>query len=275
MKQTLLLILTIMCLMETKAQYVGSSEIPLDKFTVLDSAQMKFTYLFRYKKSYYRNDSDSTLAEDKQSLLIGNSISKYYSEYYLDYCKKVMNNIRNMPMEDGACSFEIFKKYPTNKMTVTEQAGAFILGGNYKYVEDIPSIQWKIEADTTTILSYSCQKATTTFRGRNYTAWFASEIPSNNGPWKFGGLPGLILKISDESHRYMFECIGIKQLEKPEPIKFYNLKYTTLKREEMDKVYRRFFKDPIQFWNDVLSEMRGQIDASDLPKMNYNPIELE
>lgn len=275
MKRTLLLILTIMYLQEPKAQYVGSNEIPLDKFSVLDSAQMKFTYLFRYKKSYYRNDSDSILAEDRQSLLIGNSTSKYYSEYYLDCCKRVMKNIRNIPMEDGACSFEIFKNYPTNKMTATEQAGAFILGGNYKYIEDIPSFHWKVESDTTTILSYSCQKATTTFRRRNYTAWFASEIPSNNGPWKFGGLPGLILKISDDSHRYMFECIGIKQLEKPEPIKFYNLKYITLKREEMDKIYRRFFKDPIQFWNDVLSEMRGQITASDLPKMNYDPIELE
>jgi len=263
-----------MCILETKAQYVGSSVIPLDKFTVLDSAHMKFTYLFRYKKSYYRNDSDSTLAEDKQSLLIGNRTSKYYSEYYLDCCKRVMNNIRNIPMEDGACSFEIFKNYPTQKMTVTEQAGAFSLGGNYKYEETVPIIQWKIESDTTTILSYSCQKATTTFRGRNYTAWFASEIPSNNGPWKFGGLPGLILKISDES-RYMFECIGIEQLEKPEPIKFYNLKYTTLKREEMDKLYRRYFNDPIQFWKDVRSELDGQITASDLPKMTYNPIELE
>jgi len=275
MKRALLFILTIICILEIKAQYVGSSEIPINKFTILDSAQMKFTYLFKYKKSYYRNDSDTILAEDKQNLLIGNNISKYYSEYYLDCCNRVMNNIRNIPMEDGACSFEIFKSYPNNKMTVTEQAGALTLGGNYKYIEDIPSIQWKIESDTTTILSYSCQKATTTFRGRNYTAWFAPEIPSNNGPWKFGGLPGLILKISDESQRYMFECISIKQLEKTEAIKFYNLQYTTLKREEMDKIYRRFFKDPIQFWNDVLSEMRGHITASDLPKMNYDPIELE
>lgn len=277
MKRALLLILTIMCLIETKAQYIGyPTEISLDRFTVLDSAQMKFTYLFRYKKSCYKNDADSSaLAEDKQSLTIGIRTSKYYSEYYLDCCKRVMNNIRDIPMEAGACGFEVFKNYPANKMTVTDQTGVYTLGGNYKYVEDIPSIKWKTESDTTTILTYICQKATTTFRGRNYTAWFASEIPSDNGPWKFGGLPGLILKITDESHRYMFECIGIKQLEKPEPIKFYNLKYTTLKREEMDKIYKRFFKDPIQFWNDILSEMRGQITAADLLKMSYKPIELE
>ncbi len=275
MKRTLFLFLTILCVLETKAQYVGSSEIPLDKFTVLDSAQMKFTYLFRYNKSYDRNDSDKSMVEDKQCLVIGNSISKYYSEYYFNYCERVMNNVLNIPMVDGACGFEIFKNYPFNKMTVTDQAGPYSLGGNYKYEENVPIIHWEIESDTTTILTYSCQKATTTFRGRNYTAWFAPEIPSNNGPWKFGGLPGLILKIYDENHSYTFECIGIKQLEKPEPIKFYNLLYTTLKRKEMDKIYRRFFKDPIQFWKDVRSELNGQITASDLPKMTYNPIELE
>lgn len=91
MKRTLLLILTIMCLLETKAQYVSPMEISLDKFTVLDSAQLKFTYLFRYKKSYYRNDSDTSFVEDKQSLLIGTKISKYYSDYYFDYCKREMS----------------------------------------------------------------------------------------------------------------------------------------------------------------------------------------
>jgi len=280
MKRALLLILTIICILEIKAQYVYPDNIPLDKFTVLDSAQMKFTYLFKYKKSYYRNDTDSsTLAEDRQCLLIGNSISKYYSEYYFDYCTRMMcRKTHNEPyqsMENGACGLEIFKNYPNLKMTVTEQAGTYYFGGNYKYEENSPSIKWKIESDTTTILAYSCQKATTTFRGRNYTAWFAPEIPSNNGPWKFGGLPGLILKISDESQRYMFECIGIKQLDKPEPIKFYNLQYITLKREELDKVYRRYFKDPIQFWIDVRSQRVGQIEASDLPKMTYDPIELK
>lgn len=279
MKRTLFLILIIMCILESKAQYVTPMKIPLDKFTVLDSARMKFTYLFRYKKSYYKNDSDTSFVVDKQSLLIGRNISKYYSDYYFDYCNRQMNrkinNEPNLPMKDGACGFEIFKNYPANKMTVTDQTGAIMLGGNYQYSESLPSIHWKVETDTTTILTYSCQKATTIFRGRNYTTWFAPEIPSSNGPWKFGGLPGLILKIYDDSHSFMFECIGIKQLEKPEPVKFYNLRYITLKREEMDKIYRRYFKDPILFWNEIGSQNIGQVTASDLPKMTYNPIELE
>jgi len=279
MKQLILLLISVFCVSVSNAQYLDPSEISLNKFTVLDSARMKFTYLFRYKKSCNNNESDTAFVEDKQSLIIGTKISKYYSDYYFDYCNRQMNSKTNnepyKQMEEGACSFEIFKNYPTNKMTVTDQSGVSNLGGNYNYNESSPSFKWKMEVDTTTILTYSCQKATTTFRGRKYTAWFAPEIPSNNGPWKFGGLPGLILKISDESNSFLFECIGIQQLEKPEPIKFYKLRYITLKRKEMDKIYKRYFKDPIQFWNEVKSGMCGQVTASDLPKMTYNPIELE
>jgi GLPGLI family protein len=275
MKKLLLILIALSWVSISKAQYVGRSEIPLNKFTVLDSAQLKFTYNFSYKKSYFKKESDTAFVVDKQSLLIGKKISKYYSQYYLDYCERMKNKIYDREYEEGMCSFEIFKNYPVNKVTATEQAGQFAFGGNYIYNENTPEFKWAIDKDTMTLLGYTCQKATTTFRGRNYTAWFATDIPSNNGPWKFGGLPGLILKISDDKRNFIFECIGIQKLEKHESIKLYTLNYTKVTRVELDKLYRRYFKDPIQFWIDVRSEMRGQIDAKDIPKLNYNPIELE
>lgn len=51
--------------------------------------------------------------------------------------------------------------------------------------------------DSLSILDYKCIKATTRFRGRDYTAWVTKELPINDGPWKFYGLPGLILQIED------------------------------------------------------------------------------
>lgn len=54
-------------------------------------------------------------------------------------------------------------------------------------------------------------KATCTFRGREYTAWFCVDIPISNGPWKFGGLPGLILKVYDKDHLFVFESIEIEK----------------------------------------------------------------
>lgn len=56
---------------------------------------------------------------------------------------------------------------------------------------------WKITNETKKIGSFKCKKATTKFRGRNYIAWFAPEIPVSYGPWKLNGLPGLILEAYD------------------------------------------------------------------------------
>lgn len=57
--------------------------------------------------------------------------------------------------------------------------------------------KWTIHNETKKIGNFNCTKATTYFRGRNYIAWFTSEIPLNAGPWKFSGLPGFIIEVQD------------------------------------------------------------------------------
>lgn len=73
-----------------------------------------------------------------------------------------------------------------------------ILYGEQVYVKEItPKMNWKIEKEIKKIGSFMCKKATTNFRGRNYTAWFTYEIALPFGPWKLNGLPGLILEAYD------------------------------------------------------------------------------
>ncbi len=73
-----------------------------------------------------------------------------------------------------------------------------ILYGEQIYVKEVAPIQnWKIENETKKIGKFNCKKATTSFRGRNYTAWFTTDIPLKFGPWKLNGLPGLILEAYD------------------------------------------------------------------------------
>jgi GLPGLI family protein len=54
---------------------------------------------------------------------------------------------------------------------------------------------WEVKTEFKDVIGYKCQKATTHYRGRNYEAFFAIEIPYQTGPWKFYGLPGLILEV--------------------------------------------------------------------------------
>ena len=80
-----------------------------------------------------------------------------------------------------------------------------------RYEEKWTGQEWKLTDDTQTILGHPCQKATCRWRGRGYIAWFAPDIPIRRGPWKFGGLPGLILKIHDVDSLYVFEAVAIEK----------------------------------------------------------------
>ena len=74
-----------------------------------------------------------------------------------------------------------------------------------KFVYPVPSkLSWKILAEQDSVAGYFCTKATTNYAGREYEAWFTSEIPVSDGPYVFSGLPGLIVKLYDSRRHYVF-----------------------------------------------------------------------
>lgn len=76
--------------------------------------------------------------------------------------------------------------------------------------DDYQYFNWKVVPnEETKILGYKCSKAIGKFRGREYEAWFAKDLPADVGPWKFRGLPGSILKVSDKNNIFTFEASKI------------------------------------------------------------------
>lgn len=89
----------------------------------------------------------------------------------------------------------------------------------FMYVkEEIPTINWKISKEIKNIGKFTCTKATGEFRGREYTAWFTTQIPVSFGPWKLQGLPGLILEAYDTNKEVYFY---FKSIEYPYSKKLY------------------------------------------------------
>jgi len=78
-------------------------------------------------------------------------------------------------------------------------------------VDSLNLIHWKLDKFQKVVLGYSCKKATCNFRGRNYEAFYAEQIPISNGPFKFGGLPGLILEISSTDKFIRYEAVNIEK----------------------------------------------------------------
>lgn len=104
-------------------------------------------------------------------------------------------------------------------------------------------LSWKIHSnETKDILGYKCIKATVNVNNKNYTAWFTYDIPINDGPYKFKGLPGLILKL-DENHGYFnFEAVSITKTNLP--IEF--RKGIVITKEQYLKKRDEYISDPSQ-----------------------------
>ncbi len=87
------------------------------------------------------------------------------------------------------------------------------LFNNYLVEETAAQIDWKILKDTMSFSGIPCQKATTKFKGRNWIAWFATEIPFQSGPWKLNGLPGLIVEAYDDKKEVKFTFAGLENVK--------------------------------------------------------------
>lgn len=78
----------------------------------------------------------------------------------------------------------------------------------YAYLDSFPANTWLLTAEVKRIGKHFCQQAFVSFRGRSYEAWFTRELPVSEGPYKFYGLPGLIVSLQDTRSHYAFELVS-------------------------------------------------------------------
>lgn len=121
-----------------------------------------------------------------------------------------------------------------------------IAGEHYSYTEPTEMPAWQILSETKEVLGYSCQLASCDFRGRRWYAWFSTDIPINEGPWKLFGLPGLVLEAWDSKKHYAYKAVGLytKNLQ-PVGIRLYisGKPYRLKSRQEyLKKCIRNTFK---------------------------------
>lgn len=223
-------------------------------------------------------------------LEVGKKCSKFYSytKYVGDsvFAADLANNVSQEVMLEHSKQFgqsrlneQTYKRYPTGKVTTLDEIGGDINRLRCEETEERP--QWTLSEDTATILSYVCRKAVCRFKGRNWTAWFASEVPASEGPWKLFGLPGLILKAEDSEGHYIFTCSGIEQCHNYRPIHFNGKDYEPLNRKAYNKIHERYWADPVGFImssspNVSVTILDGQGNKTKSPKkIPNNPLERE
>lgn len=175
-------------------------------------------------KYNYESARDTTEVDKKLNELMVLAINKnssiYYSDKYqqaLDLMQKKMDmalnssttvEIKGKDFSMPKVRHSVFQK--DHEISVSSQIGKDL------FTFKANTINWNTNfKDVKNVLGYKCNKAMTLFNGRSYTAWYTKDIPISEGPYRFKGLPGLILFLEDEKGFDKFEAVAIekKQIE--------------------------------------------------------------
>ncbi len=280
MKQILSIIILLATSLGVAAQtFVNSPDRParFAERIPLDSSYMECVYQYNVHDPVLDKDE-----EDFKFLEIGRRISKYsdYANFQLDsviaidYPNGMSRNQYHQLSRNYSNSLEAtIKEFETG--TIKTYDKVFI--DRYVYEEPLKLMDWTLQPGSKDICGQTCRKATTSFRGRNWTAWYAPDIPIDNGPWKFGGLPGLILKVESNDGEQRFEATAIRN--NPHTISLAKLRYQKTTREKYNNDLKEYMTRPPQFHiaNPTMApkDKDGNIATPQFRRLFFNPIELE
>lgn len=260
---------------QSKIGYVAMSNT--DNYVVIDTATIRVWYALNAL-----DIKDENTYIDWQILEVGRHSNKYYSYFVWEsdslrtadyktnrsgnFSKKLLPRGRNGHGNWNELQYHVL--IAENGVMRTYNRERLPQYEGY-YDEHYPEMEWTLTQDTDTVGGYHCQKATCHYHGRDFEAWFTAEVPMKFGPWKFGGLPGLIVKVYDTDHYYTFECTNVERVSRP----MVRSKYSSrkpIKRETVLKFERKINECPGKTlgWKD----MDGNTITKTYP---YEPLELE
>jgi GLPGLI family protein len=236
---------------------------------VIDSADYRFTYSLRCIV-------DTTHMDDpliqKLTLIAGKKYSFFHNGERRELPKNAKTDGWSLVASEGLGATFVYKDYQ-RKIAEVMIAGCGV-SYHWAYEESIPAQQWVLCNESRTINGYECHKATTTYMGRDYTAWFTLDIPLHEGPWKFYGLPGLIIEISDSRNHYLFTCIEVVTLKEKEPICRYDWSIKKMKRTDIGKIINRIHND-YKAYLETTKDPGTVLLFFGPTEIPYNPLERE
>jgi GLPGLI family protein len=215
-----------------------------------ESVMMTVQYMARFKSCVESVD----VRQEEKTLEIGKTRSCFYGRWMRqrDILKdsllrkgvglaEVMGQIAKYPTPVEF--YAVYTHYPAKgQLTYTDR-----LIKDFTYTETMETPQWKMLTGDSLILGYSCGKAACTFRGREWTAFYAYDLPLRNGPWKLCGLPGLILYAVDSTGDFSFEAIGLAKGKGQTLCEPKLKRMNKVTRLELKKLHQSKDKDPQKF----------------------------
>lgn len=175
-------------------------------------------YLIIYELTFKEKNSSSNYKTTNMRLYVNENSSIYLDQFtvfeYLD--KK--NGKAKTPGSRAPIEHIVYKDFENKKTQISQPIKPKNVGYIINYYS---SKDWKVTNEKSKINNYTCFKATTTYGGRDWMAWFTREVPLSEGPYIFSGLPGLIVKLQSIDGDFRFNLTDVSKIKKGDlyPIK--------------------------------------------------------
>ena len=210
------------------------------------------------------------------TMLANSSLSKFYNRL-----SEKIDSMCSTPKGKKEYDALMFKSMSSGKASMAKPSNLYVIISNsksevevygkavdnyYRYSEPFDEMSWVMTDSVKIIIGYECLQAKTTYHGRNWIAWFTPEIPISTGPWKFRGLPGIILEAYDSDRDYCFVATGIeKTTEEIRPV-YSKKQYEKSDRKAMLKMQRKFVENPMMHIEAQFGKIT-EIDGPGFPKI--------
>lgn len=179
---------------------------------ILDTVcQSKLTAVYLY--TIHTTDADGKPVTDslQLALQVGEEVWKTWSFGRYQFEKSDSTDTQTcMPFMHSEALMHVATTtvdYPEGKITSIET----VTPHQYEVTEDIEKPVWKKAKGKKTVCGYQCRKAIGEFRGKKWNVCYATDIPTEAGPWKLHGLSGLITYATDEKGIHTFQLISVNE----------------------------------------------------------------
>lgn len=213
----------------------------------LFSQNQRFTYEYSFKMDTLHKEN---VEKEMMNLDVTKEGSYFYSAllvkrdslFKAEIEKGKMSNSVTLDfrkIKQPKANFRVSKTYP-DLATVYHTS----LNASNVAVKELNKINWTILPETKSIEGFKAQKATAHFGGRNWTAWFTNDIQIQDGPYKFCGLPGLILHIEDKEGTHIFNLVGSQKINDLPLLIDSKMKEVFVTKEKFNQLWNEYVKDP-------------------------------
>lgn len=294
MRFFVLFITILLCSTTIKAQRLYSESgdfYEKSKRNVVDHAKLGVFYELKFRK-------DSTKLDDyteAQTVLMVSDKHLLFSDYNRlafdsinDYLASSKQNKKDQKAREEW--MQAIKKWTFFFVTLTDleeqktTVQTYDVLRSYEYTYPTPQMDWQLVSGDSIINQRACKKATCSFAGRNYIAWYTETIALPYGPYLFTGLPGLIMEIHDEGRNWIFTNNGFGAMSQYSDMYLYKKKYIkdliVTTHENALTGYRNDIEDfdnlSIEIYN-VKIEKNGKMVTPEAnnPKRPSNMLELK